>query len=283
MLSWQCAPPRGTPTPRCACCGEARLGRAGLSACSAEVGAPCLRAALKLAPTDIPTPPPLRHATSGLGLEPDEIMLHCLVECLGRAGRWADALHWFVEAHLRFGANAAVLTLDLSDPEACGGGARLQKLLAAAAARCMCARSAPAAPGSPCCRRSCPSPCSRSGPALSDRPGGGHRAARLAAVSQAQRAGGGAAAAGRPVHHHHGCAPAGAGLQGSMPAWNCTLHAPASAPLGASQPVHRRTSPCPLQAAAATAPTEWRGCGPRWPAFCEKSWGRRCRWPTAPF
>lgn len=54
-------------------------------------------------------------------MPPDEITMHCMVETMGRAGRWADGLRFFATSVERFNSHKGCMQLDLAEPEAAGG------------------------------------------------------------------------------------------------------------------------------------------------------------------
>ncbi|PSC70893.1 hypothetical protein C2E20_5639 [Micractinium conductrix] len=57
-----------------------------------------------------------RHVTGTLRLQPDDITMHCMMEALGRAGRWVDGLRFFTAAHTQLGAHRSVMCLNLEQP-----------------------------------------------------------------------------------------------------------------------------------------------------------------------
>ncbi|EFN56272.1 hypothetical protein CHLNCDRAFT_51958 [Chlorella variabilis] len=58
-----------------------------------------------------------RHATGALGMPADEITMHCMMEVIGRAGRWAEGLAFFAASYREQGSYRGVLQLDLSKPD----------------------------------------------------------------------------------------------------------------------------------------------------------------------
>lgn len=62
-----------------------------------------------------PSPPsPHSYVTDHLGQPPDEITLHCMMEVMGRVGRWADGLRFFMLAFQQLGSYRGVMQLDLT-------------------------------------------------------------------------------------------------------------------------------------------------------------------------
>ncbi|KAI3426473.1 hypothetical protein D9Q98_008840 [Chlorella vulgaris] len=55
-----------------------------------------------------------RYVTDHLGQPPDEITLHCMMEVMGRVGRWADGLRFFMLAFQQLGSYRGVMQLDLT-------------------------------------------------------------------------------------------------------------------------------------------------------------------------